>query len=72
MLETEVALEVAAYAADPTALITTITVLSMLTVPIVCLTVIVLVLTVARSDRVEAIKILAPALSFRHRRGRTK
>jgi hypothetical protein len=58
---TRVALEVGSYAVDPALLIVATTFLSVLSV---CLTVIILVLSVERSDRVEAIRALAPVLSL--------
>lgn len=56
---TRVALEVGSYAVDPALLIVASTLISVSTV---CLTVIILVLSVERSDRVEAIRALAPVL----------
>lgn len=60
MSGTRIALEAGSYAAGQTLLI--VGVLSLSTF-IICLTVIILVLSVGRPDRVEAIKALAPVLS---------
>jgi hypothetical protein len=60
MSGTRVALEAGSFAVDQALLIAAMTFLSALSV---CLTVIILVLSVERSDRVKAIKALAPVLS---------
>jgi hypothetical protein len=60
MSGTRVALEVGSFAVDQALLIAAIAFLSALSV---CLTVIILVMSVERSDRVKAIRALAPVLS---------